>query len=52
MIVLLISYEQMLDFSHVVNCIVGARLQIKTRYVVVEFHQISYFVGGGGRGAN
>ena len=46
MIVLLISFEQIFDFSHVVNCIVRARLHIKTCYVVGEFSQISYFFGG------
>ena len=41
MIVLLISYEQILDVSHVVNCIVCAQLHIKTCYLVEEFSQIS-----------
>ena len=41
MIVLLISYEQILDVSHVVNCIVCAQLDIKTCYLVVKFSQIS-----------
>ena len=50
MIVLLISYEQILDFSHIVNCIVRARLHVKMCYVVLEFSQISYFFGGGGGG--
>ena len=48
MILLLISYEQTLDFSHAINCIVHARLHIKTCYVVGEFSQISYFFGRGG----
>ena len=50
MIVLLISYEKILDFSHFVNCIVRARLHIRTCYVVGEFSQISNFLGGGGGG--
>ena len=50
MIVLLISYEQILDFSHVVNWIVCAHLHIKTCYVVGEFSQISYFFREGGEG--
>ena len=50
MIILLISYEQILDFSHVVNYIVCARLHVKTCYIVGEFSQISYFFGGAGRG--
>ena len=45
---LLISYEQILDFSHVFNYIVHARFHIKTCYV--EFSQISYFFGGVGAG--
>ena len=48
MIVLLILYEQILDFSHVVNSIVHAQLHIKTCYVVGEFSQIYYFFWGGG----
>ena len=47
MIVLLIPHEQILDFRLVVNCIVRARLHIKTCYVVGEFSQTSYFFGGG-----
>ena len=43
MIVLLISYEQILDFSHVVNCIVYTRLHIKTCYVVENFLKILSF---------
>ena len=34
MVVLLISHEQILEFSHVVNCIVRAQLHIKTCYVL------------------
>ena len=47
MIVLFISYKQILDFSHIVNFIVRAWLHIKTCYVVGEFSQMSYFFGGG-----
>lgn len=47
MIVLLISFEQILNFSRVMNCIVRTLLHIKTFYVITEFSQISYFFGGG-----
>ena len=50
MIVLLISFEQILNFSHVINCIVRTLLHIKTFYVIAEFSQISYFFGGGAPG--
>ena len=40
----------MLDFSPVVNCIVRARLHIKTCYVVEEFSEIPYFLEGDGVG--
>ena len=50
MIVLLISFEQILNFSHVINCIVRTLLHIKTFYVIAEFSQISYFFGGGAVG--
>ena len=50
MIVLLILYKQILDFSYVINCIVRIWLHIRMCCVVGEFSEISYFFGGGRRG--